>query len=606
MAENYWTRYMRRRPITRRGFLKGSALVGGGAATAVLIGCGDDDDDDQPAPATQAAATQAAAATEAADEAAEADAEATEEVVATQVAATPEPTAVPSNIKRGGTLRLGSTVTGDSVYDPAITNHATTYSIGMGRALSRILAYDGEGNVVPELAESIPEQPDDLTYVFKLRPNIAWHDIPPANGRQFTAEDAAFGLGRFNEDNPEFIQGQLDQIDRIDVIDDLTFSVTTKVPFAPMLRFIADDPVLMVNREQRDAVGDEGMKLYENMIGTGPFMRNTFDPGVYAKLDRNPNYFEMGDDGQPLPYLDNIEHIAVSAEAREGAIIAGEVDQFSIGTGLAWVQVESLQSQLGDKIDYRRKLHSAIEETHMHTQKAPFNDARVRKAVHLVINRQIAVNPFGPNSGLIMGPVPQTFVPLAFTEEELLGMPGFREQKDADIAEAIALMNAAGVGVGADEEITINTPIQCPCHATGIKEDVAALGLNLELEPATSADYFAERAQGNFIMNIGLEVGGTDPDTYLYHRFHTGAPFNRTAFSDPEVDALLEKQRSTLDPEARADAIRDASLALIEHSPQAFTAQLVFWPTFRSHVKGHPNAIPAGLTHNLGRIWLDT
>jgi ABC-type transport system substrate-binding protein len=186
MAENYWTRYMRRRPVTRRAFLRGSALAGGGAATAVLIGCGDDDDDD--GPAATAAATRAAEATEAADateaaRATEAAAEATEEVVATQVAATPEPTPVPSNIKRGGTLRLGSSVTGDSVYDPAITNHATTYSIGMGRALSRILAYDGEGNVVPELAESLPEQPDDLTYVFKLNPNIHWHDLPPANGR---------------------------------------------------------------------------------------------------------------------------------------------------------------------------------------------------------------------------------------------------------------------------------------------------------------------------------------------------------------------------------------------------------------------------------------
>lgn len=102
-------------------------------------------------------------------------------------------------------------------------------------------------------------------------------------------------------------------------------------------------------------------------------------------------------------------------------------------------------------------------------------------------------------------------------------MPGWREDKDQDIADAIALMNAAGVGVGADETITIPTPIQCPCHATGIKEDVSVLGLDLELQQATGADYFAERSQGNFIMNIGLEVGGTDADTYLYHRFQAAA-----------------------------------------------------------------------------------
>ena len=602
MAENYWTRYMRRRPITRRAFLKGTALAGGGAATAVLIGCGDDDDDepaptaapDQPDQPTATAAPDQPDATEAPDD----DADEPDQPEATATAAP-----VRTDITRGGILTLASPVTGDQVYDPAITNHATTYAIAMGRTFNRILNYDGTGVVHPELAETLPEQPDELSYVFKLNPNIRWHDLPPANGRQFTAEDAAFGINRFNEPNAEFIQGQLDQIDDIEVIDDLTFRIVTKEPFAPMLRFLADDPVLMVNREQREAVGDEGMKLYENQLGTGPFIRNTFDPGVYAKVDRNPNYFEMGEDGQQLPYLDGIELVALSREAYEGAFIAGEVDLVSFTTGLSFTEAESLQGQMGDRINVFRKLHSAIEETHMHTQKPPFNDARVRKAVHLVINRQLSVNPFGPGSGVLMGPVPQNFVPQAFTEEELLQMPGWRENKDQDIADAIALMNAAGVGVGADETITINTPIQCPCHATGIKADVEQLGLNLELEQATSADYFAERAQGNFIMNIGLEVGGTDPDTYLFHRFHTGAPFNRTAFSDPEVDRLLEIQRATLDPEERAQAIREASLALIEHSPQAFTAQLVFWPVSRSYVHGHADPVPAGLTFNFARLW---
>ena len=600
MAENYWTRYARRRPVTRRRFLKGTALVGGGAATAAIIGCGDDDDDVEestPVP-TEAAATGTAVATAAATQAAEATAAAT---------ATPEPTAPPSNIKRGGTLRIGSSVGGDSVFDPAITNHTITYSLGMGLVYNRLLSYDGDVRVNAELAESLPEQPDDQTYVFKLRPDVNWHDLPPANGRQFTAEDAAFGLGRFNEDNAEFIQGQLDRISNIEVIDDLTFRVTTSEPFAPMIRFLADDPVLMVNREQREAVGDAGMKLYENMVGTGPWIRNTFDPGVYAKLDRNPNYFELGEDGQRLPYLDNIEHLAFSDDAQQGAFIAGEFDHFdNIGAGGQFVTVQALQGQLGDRVAFRKRLHSAIEETHMHTQKPPFNDPRVRRAVHLAINRQIAVNPFGPESGIYMGPVPQMFQPFAFSEQELLAMPGWREDKEQDIADAIALMNAAGVGVGADETITIGTPIQCPCHATGIKEDVAALGINLELEQATGADYFAERALGNFVMNIGLEVGGTDADTYLYHRFHTGAPFNRTGFSDPEVDRLLKKQRATLDTEARADAVREASLAIIEHSPQAFTASLVFYPIFRSYVMGHPERIPFGLTHNLARLWMDT
>ncbi len=589
VTSTYWSRQVRERNLSRRGFLKGSAAAAGGLGAAALLGCGDDDDDEADTGADPTA-----------DDGGDGGADPT---------ATTAPTEPTAQITRGGTLVIGSSVGGDSIFDPAITNHSSTYANGLGRVYSRILNYDGNVAVHPELAETLPEQPDDVTYVFKLKPNITWHDLPPANGRQFTAEDAAFGINRFNGDNAEFIQGQLDRVSSVEATDELNFTLTTSEPFAPMLRFLADDPAMMVNMEQNDAVGDDGIKKYENLIGTGPFVRDVFDYEVRAVVQKNPNYFEMGLDGQPLPYLDAVEIRAVSGDASQGAFIAGEFDSFTVGTGQNFTAVGTFQQQLGSDFAFRKKLHSAISEVHMHNEKPPFDDVRVRRAVHLITNRQLTVNGRGPGGAIHMGPVPQFFHPLAFSEEELLQLPGFREDKTEDIAEAIALMNAAGVGIGADEVIDIPTPIQCDCHAVVIKEDVAKLGLNLELETATSADYFAQRAAGNFIMNIGLEVGGTDPDTYLYHRFHTGAPFNRTAFSDAATDLALEKQRSALDPNERADAIRDASMLLFEHSPQAFVSSLVFYPSFRSYVQGFPEdsegGIPMGLTHNMARVWKD-
>ncbi len=576
MSENYWNR-LRNGRVNRRRFLAATGVAAAGTA-AILAGCSDDEEE---AAAPAAAATEAAAA-------------------ATEAAAAGRVVNDPPGLTRGGTLRFGSAVGGDSVFDPAITNHAATYSLGMGNVYNRLLAYDGDVAVYPELAASLPEQPDDITYAFTLLPDIKWHDIAPANGRQFTAEDAAFGLNRFNEDNPEFMQGQIKMIDKIDVIDDLHFTVTTKSPFAPMLRFLADDPILMVNREQREAVGDAGLKKYENMVGTGPFMRGELEAEVHGRLDANPNYFIKGQ-----PYLDHIEHIAISADAQEGAFLAGEFDTFdSFTAGGYSFQVSSYQDQMGDKVDFRKRLHSAIAEVHMHNEKAPFNDQRVRRAVQLIINRQLTANPFGPGSGIIMGPVPQMFTPFAWSEQELLELPGYREDKEADIKEAIALATAAGLDP--NDPLTIATPIQCDCHAVQIKEDVKAIGLNLELEPATSADYFAQRAAGNYVMNIGLEVGGTDADTYLHHRFHSTGAFNRVGVNDPELDALLDKQRTTIDNEARAAAIDEVSLMLLEKSPQAFVSSLIFYPIFRSYLKGVPAKVPFGLTHNHSTLWLDS
>ena len=389
-------------------------------------------------------------------------------------------------------------------------------------------------------------------------------------------------------------------IEKIDVIDDLHFTVTTKAPFARVRTILADDPILMVNPEQREAVGDAGLKKYENMIGTGPFMRGELESDVHARMDANPNYFIKGQ-----PYIDGIEHIAISADAQEGAFLAGEFDSFDTFTAGGYsFQVTSFQDQMGDKVDFRKRLHSAIAECHMHNQKAPFNDQRVRRAVQLIINRQLAVNPFGPGSGIHMGPVPQMFQPFAWSEQELLQLPGYREDKEADIKEAIALASAAGLS--ADDPLTIATPIQCDCHAVQIKEDVKAIGLNLELEPATGADYFAQRAAGNYVMNIGLEVGGTDADTYLHHRFHSTGAFNRVGVSDPDLDRLLDKQRTTIDNEARAAAIKEVSLMLLEKSPQAFVSSLIFYPIFRSYMKGVPEKVPFGLTHNFSTVWLDS
>ncbi len=577
MSENYWNR-LRSGRVNRRRFLAATGIAAAGTA-AILAGCSDDEEEAAGPAATTAAAT--AAATEAA-------------TAAGRVASDP------AGLTRGGTLRFGSPMGGDAIFDPAITNHARTYSQGMGNVYNRLLAYDGDVNIYPELAASLPEQPDDQTYVFTLLPNIKWHDIAPANGRQFTAEDAAFGLNRFNEDNPEFMQGQINMIEKIDVIDDLHFTVTTKAPFAPMLNFLADDPILMVNPEQREAVGDAGLKKYENMIGTGPFMRGELESEVHGRMDANPNYFVKGQ-----PYLDGIEHIAISADAQEGAFLAGEFDSFDTFTAGGYsFQVSSFQDQMGDKVDFRKRLHSAIAEVHMHNEKAPFNDQRVRRAVQLIINRQLTANPFGPGSGIIMGPVPQMFHPFAMSEQELLQTPGYREDKEADIKEAIALASAAGLS--ADDPLTIATPIQCDCHAVQIKEDVKAIGLNLELEPATGADYFAQRAAGNYVMNIGLEVGGTDADTYLHHRFHSTGAFNRVGVNDPELDALLDKQRTTIDNEARAAAIKEVSLMLLEKSPQAFVSSLIFYPIFRSYMKGVPEKVPFGLTHNFSTVWLDS
>ena len=116
MSENYWNR-LRNGRVNRRRFLAATGVAAAGTA-AILAGCSDDEEE---AAAPAAAATEAAAA-------------------ATEAAAAGRVVNDPPGLTRGGTLRFGSAVGGDSVFDPAITNHAATYSLGMGNVYNRLLS----------------------------------------------------------------------------------------------------------------------------------------------------------------------------------------------------------------------------------------------------------------------------------------------------------------------------------------------------------------------------------------------------------------------------------------------------------------------------------
>ncbi len=183
--------------------------MGAGLAATALVGCGDDDDDDD-TDSNGGNPTAVPTATTAGDPTAAPTA--TAESTAT---ATPEA----DIIKRGGhvNIRTGGVRSLDPHYDTWPACSAT-----VGNVFNALLKFTPDfTEIVPDIATGMPEQPDDLTFVLKIRPDVTWQDIAPVSGRAFTAEDAKWSIERQMADDPKmkhdyFFQGAVESIDTPD------------------------------------------------------------------------------------------------------------------------------------------------------------------------------------------------------------------------------------------------------------------------------------------------------------------------------------------------------------------------------------------------------
>jgi len=206
--------------------------------------------------------------------------------------------------KRGGIFRLRSHVP-PVHFDPHQTIAFSTMLV-LSFAYSRLVKVKAGPSVVPgtqplegDLAESW-SQPNDTTYVFKLRKGVRWHPKPPVNGRELTAEDVKYTYERFLTIKGNGNRGILEQIERVEAPDKYTVRFILKEPYAWFLDVLASTATWIIAKESVELHGD--LKKPESVIGTGPWMLERYDPGTRIVFVRHPGYFVPG-----LPYADGVD-----------------------------------------------------------------------------------------------------------------------------------------------------------------------------------------------------------------------------------------------------------------------------------------------------------
>jgi peptide/nickel transport system substrate-binding protein len=459
--------------------------------------------------------------------------------------------------KRGGVFRISGF--DPQGFDPQQTLSYRTMTI-LSMTHSRLVKVKagpsvrpGTTPLEPDLAESWT-QPNETTYVFKLRRGVRWHPKPPVNGRELTAADVVYTYQRFMTLPGNQARSLLDPVEKIDAPDRYTVRFQLKEPFAWFLDVLASTSMLVIPREAVEAFGD--LKRAEACVGTGPWMLESHVPNVRVTLVRHPEYFVAG-----LPYADGVE-ISVDKDhaSRFANFVAGKYDFGpEYGMVLRRLDLEAAKNRKPG-LQTAEFVLPNMNMTWMKLDQSPFNELRVRRAMAIATNWRdlVAANAWAHGHG-----VPNPAVPAAFREWSipLAELPAEgRALYEHSIPEAKRLLAAAGYATG------FSTPVETTAgygsdYMDGVQATLAnwkAAGIETELRLKEYGAFLATTIVGKFEkLAVGLFGGWTEPDSYLYRLYIPGQPSNAGGVDDPKLTEMIRLQRRTFDERKRRDILYD-------------------------------------------------
>ena len=461
--------------------------------------------------------------------------------------------------KRGGTLTIRAW--DPPHFDPFLTISYKTHVV-LSFTHSRLLKHKAGPGVTPgtfpvegDLAESW-SQPSETSYVFKLRKGVRWHQKPPVNGRELTADDVVFSVEHFRSVKGNANAYMLKSLDRVEALDRSTVRFTLKEPFSWFLDMLANPhAVAIVARECVEKFGD--LKKPEAVVGTGPWMLDGYRPNVGLTLVRHPGFFVPG-----LPSIDRVELVVDEDNAsRMAAFLTGKYDLGWEFPGTVnrtdWVQIKDRLQQKRPGLRTLEYPASVMSHISMRTDRPPFNDVRVRQAMSLAIDRPGMVDALFEGVGVFNPPVPAALREWSLPLDQL--GEGARYYRH-DPAEARRLLAAAGYPNGFPGTICFTD------YGSTVLVDSAQLvlkylkdvGIGARLDQKEYGAYVSTCFYGKFdSMAYGPQTPFLEPDNFLFGQYYPGELKNQSHINDPLVADLLVRQRRTFDPAKRRELIHE-------------------------------------------------
>jgi len=445
----------------------------------------------------------------------------------------------------------------------------------------------------PDMARSWEVSPDGLTWTFRMRDDIRWHDKPPVNGRPLTAADVGWTIDLQKR------QGQLRSYwEHVAHEEPEGHTVVLRLtePDADFLVKLGGIPNMIMPREVFEQFGD----FKNTAIGTGPFMLKEFRNKVRKTVDRNPDWPLMGADGKRLPYIDEIQLFFFDDGTAElAAARTGQLDFFG-GQELKKLDADALL-RANAKLVHHPEPVGAVWGLIFNLQKPPFNDVRVRKALSLAVNHEEVLA--GPRQGgaTRTGFLPVAIQPYAWPVEKV------REKFTHEPERAKQLLAQAGYSPG-QLHLEVENQINYNEDTEVVVAQLKAVGIAARQKPHPAGFNTAALLSAETFSGIawGAIPGASNiPDRWFGPALRTGSSTNLYRLSDPKVDALSLAQAREMDPGKRQSIMEELQDYLYEIMPFVPSNSLVYNRFYSCRVK---NMRPTHFDYNqegLDELWLD-
>jgi peptide/nickel transport system substrate-binding protein len=511
--------------------------------------------------------------------------------------AAPEP-----NPKRGGTLRYGITMR-----MPHFDFHqsGTINNLGsqgcMFDNLIRRDPRDSGKTIIPDLAHSWEISEDGKTYTFFLRKGVEFHD-----GAELTSEDVKATFDRIRKP-PQGISIPRSVLFRavseIAAPDKYTvqFKLGDPRPASFMMAAIASGWNGIVRKKTLEDNGYNLRKVLD-IPGTGPFRSVKYVENETRVMEKNPNYWNKG-----LPYLDGIQFFSLIPFSPDlgSAILSNRVDYGRIVDPVTARKAKSTPGMSTTAFN-----QSVIQGTWVNSKKKPFDDPRVRRALHLAFDRPVLVDVVKDVAPMQVGGFLYPFSDFATPKAELAKRVGYQEDPTASLKEARALLAAAGHADGLKGlDFLVRDVPTFKLWAQAIQAMLQE-GLKVEcnLRIVVESVWFDDTANGHFDLAIGAIVSTLlDPSDYFNAWYRTGGPQNYSMWHNEKFDALTSEIDKEVDQTTRLALVRQAE-AIMEQDPPVLPVSWeqindVWW----NYVKGHNPYDYFGIYDvvRLDTFWLD-
>ena len=417
------------------------------------------------------------------------------------------------------------------------------------------------------------DMPDPQTVTFQLREGVVFH-----NGEPFTAEDVKYSLEKAGASS--HFTAVLGMIESVTVNDEYNVTVHLSIPFAPILRHLAHPGAAIA------PAGMSAEELAENPIGTGPFMFSELVLGDRVEFVRNDDYWGN------LPLLESLTfRVVPDSSGRLLAVETGEAD-----IALELLPPDLIPAQSYPNVNLIRRMNLSTNYVGFNAEKEPFDNPLVRQAINYAIPTQQIVDVVFMGVG---APAHGPIANIVFGFAEI-------EPFDYDVEKAKELMIEAGYEDGFTTTIWYNVPNQTRMDiAEIVQHALREINIDVSVDGLEWGDYLTRTEEGEHDMFILGWVSVTgDADYGLYPLFHSenfGGAGNRTFYSNPEVDRLLELGRSEIIEEKRLEVYRDVQQIIRDEAPWIFINQGETLVAVASNLNGF--AInPAG-HHDYYGVW---